>query len=113
METASHSSHATTRDTDSASLRQIMALLVELKAELAGVKSALGSRQKPVLTIEEIAELTGRSAYTIRRWVKERRLTATRIQGTGPKGRLLVSRDEIDKILRSGLGANVPDAAID
>lgn len=46
--------------------------LAEVLAELRRVRDLLESTQKPLLTIEEIARLTGRAAFTVRRWVKVR-----------------------------------------
>jgi excisionase family DNA binding protein len=75
---------------------------------LTEVRDRLAGHYKPVYTVEEIAGLTGRSAYTIRRWIKERRIEAIRVSGTGPRGRLLVARDQLQRLVSTGLGGQVP-----
>jgi excisionase family DNA binding protein len=90
-----------TADWLATTLEQILDGQRELRELLAG-------RSKPLLTIEEVAELTGRTSYTVRRWVKEGRLTATRVSGTGPRGRLLVAREQVQRLVAAGLGAEVP-----
>jgi excisionase family DNA binding protein len=87
-------------------------LLRPMRTDLESIRSTLNARRKSHYTVEEVAELTGRSAYTVRRWITEKRLKAIRIAGTGPKGRLLISRDQIDVLIGSALGGNVPDAAV-
>ena len=95
--------HQSSADT-SAMLEKIMATLEDISARLAGTR-------KDFYTVEEIAELTGRSAYTIRRWITEKRIHARRVAGTGPKGRLLIPRDQVDVLIASGLGEEIPSVA--
>lgn len=95
-----------TGDAQTALLERILAGIEDVRAQLAG-------RVKPHYTVEEIAELTGRSTYTVRRWISEGRIAATRISGTGPKGRLLIARAELEKVIREGLGGAVPDSAFE
>jgi excisionase family DNA binding protein len=82
-------------------LAQILDALHEIRERLAGA-------HKPLLTIEEVAQLVGRAPFTVRRWVKEGRLKATRVSGTGPRGRLLVGREELQGLIAAGLGGDVP-----
>jgi excisionase family DNA binding protein len=87
-------------------------LLRPVLAELELIRATLEARRKPHYTVDEVAELTGRTPYTVRRWISEERIQATRIEGTGPKGRLLIAREEVDALIAAGLGAQVPDAAV-
>jgi excisionase family DNA binding protein len=84
-------------------LAEILDGLRDLREQLAGVR-------KEWYTVEEVAELTGRSAYTVRRWAKAGLIQATRVSGTGPRGRLLVGHDEVRKLIAAGLGGEVPAA---
>lgn len=74
-------------------------LLRRIAARLDQVTEQLAGRTKPHFTVEEVASLTGRSPYTVRRWIAEGRLNATRVQGTGPRGRLLVPKEELAKLI--------------
>jgi excisionase family DNA binding protein len=91
-------------------LAEILRSLDELRREVRNLRQAVEGARKDFYTVEEVARLTGRSAYTVRKWVKERRIDATRVEGTGPKGRLLVPRSELDKLIGDGLGGQVAEA---
>jgi excisionase family DNA binding protein len=91
---------------------QTVRCLPQLETWLKGLNERLSRRTKSHLTVEEVAELTGRAAYTVRRWVKEKKLVAQRIREGGPKGRLLIPREEVERLIASGLGAEVPDAVL-
>jgi excisionase family DNA binding protein len=82
-------------------LRQIVDELREIHEMLAGARKAF-------YTVDEVAELTGRTPYTVRRWVSEGRICATRVQGTGPRGRLLIAHDQLQQLIGSGRGGTVP-----
>jgi excisionase family DNA binding protein len=86
--------------------------LPSLEAKLEFLRELLASRRKDHLVVEEVAELTGRSAYTIRRWVAERKLRAIRLRDGGPRGKLLIPRSELERLIAAGKGANVPDAVL-
>lgn len=86
--------------------------LPRLERKLDDVLQLLAGQRKDLYTIDEIAELTGRSAYTVRRWVTEGKLTATRVAAGGPRGRLLIARAELDKLVASGKGACIPECAV-
>jgi excisionase family DNA binding protein len=74
---------------------RVLGILSEVQIELRALREQVRGNAKLLLTVCEIAELTGRTAYTVRRWIKEGVIRAERIQATGPRGRLLVPRSEI------------------
>ncbi|MEI7687898.1 MAG: helix-turn-helix domain-containing protein, partial [Planctomycetota bacterium] len=63
--------------------------------------------------VEEVAELTGRSAYTIRRWISEKKLQAIRLRDGGPRGKLLIARAELERLIGDGKGAAVPPSVLE
>ena len=73
----------------------------------------LSRRTKDHLTVDEFADDVGRSAYTVRRWVAEGRVRAIRVRDGGPRGRLLIPRGELDRVIDAGRGGAVPDVAVD
>src|SRR5947209_3581496 len=86
-------------------------LLDRILDELRVLRGLVEGSHKPLLTVEEVARLTGRAAYTVRTWIKQGRLAATRIHGSGPKGRLLIPREQLDRLLAAGRGESAPDSA--
>lgn len=87
--------------------RKIDALTAKVDSLIATVEG----HRKAFLTVPEFAKIVGRSPYTVREWIKAGMVSATRIQGTGPKGRLLIRREELDRILAQGVGASVTPIA--
>jgi excisionase family DNA binding protein len=87
----------------------ILDALGELRAAQQAILDRLDSRIKANYTVEEVAALTGRSPYTVRRWLKEEKIAAIRVCGTGPRGRLLIPREEFQKLILSGKGTHIPN----
>jgi excisionase family DNA binding protein len=83
--------------------------LDRILTELGEIRATLAGTRKPYLTVEEVAQITGRSAYTVRRWISEKRLDAKRIAGTGPKGRLLIPTEQVTRLIKDGKGGKIPD----
>jgi hypothetical protein len=81
-------------------LRAIRAIIDDLGALVRG-------QAKSHYTVEEVARATGRSPYTVRRWIGDGRLIAKRIQGTGPHGKLLIAREDFAALLGQGLGGQM------
>lgn len=73
-------------------LERIAGRLDSLELKVEGLRELLIARRKDFYTVDEVADIVGRSAFTVRRWITEGRLHATRIEGTGPRGKLLVPR---------------------
>jgi excisionase family DNA binding protein len=91
---------------------QLLRLIPTVLAAVKDVRALLTERQKPLLAVEEVADITCRSAYTVRRWITEGRIAAIRVEGTGPRGRLLIAREELAKLVEQGLADGIPGAAI-
>ena len=87
---------------------QVIALLYGVKDAVEDIRKRLQETSKSHFTVEEIAKMTGRKPYTVRMWIKENRIEAERIPGTGPRGRLLIPRSEINKLIASGKAAHIP-----
>jgi excisionase family DNA binding protein len=86
--------------------------LDRIEQRLAGIEDRIHGAVKDYFTVGEIAGLVGRSAYTVRRWVGEGKLAALRVEGTGPRGRLLIPRGEIEKVIGGGhvSGRTIPNS---
>jgi excisionase family DNA binding protein len=109
---ANHMGASSANPSDSTGPKIIQAL-AELLAVQREILDLLTGRSKSHYTVEEISELVGRSPFTVRRWITAGRLHAVRIEGTGPRGRLLIPRDQLDALVSAGLGASIPAVAVD
>ncbi len=83
----------------------VLDALAELRRDMKEVLDYARGRSKTLLTIEEVAEQVGRAPYTVRSWIRSGRLKATRVDGTGPRGRLLVHRESMEALIKgAGVG---------
>ncbi len=87
---------------------QLLLQIPTIMAAVGEIHQILAGRHKPLWTIEQVGALTGRAPFTVRRWVKERHIRAIRVSGSGPKGRLLIPRKELEKLVGAGLAGRVP-----
>ncbi len=94
------------------SLSELAGVLQRLEFKLDSLHELLVGQRKDQYTVEEVAAAVGRAEYTVRRWIKEKRLQATRISGTGDRGRLLIPRAELEKLVREGLGASLTETQV-
>ena len=85
----------------------ILEILQRVEFKLDQLNGVLAGQRKDQYTVEEVAAAVGRAEYTVRRWIKEKRLKATRIHGTGDRGRLLIPRSELEKLIHEGLGSSL------
>jgi excisionase family DNA binding protein len=88
-------------------------ILHRLAALEARLDDWFSRRGKSHLTVEEFAGAVGRSPYTTRKWISQGKIRAVRVSGTGPRGRYLIARAELERVVADGRGAAVPDAMID
>jgi excisionase family DNA binding protein len=86
-------------------------ILTHILQGVRDILALLAGTRKEYYTVEEVAELTGRTPYTVRRWINEKRIAATRVDGTGPRGRLLIARGQLDCLIGTGAGGNIPSVA--
>jgi excisionase family DNA binding protein len=91
----------------------MIGLLPTILTVVEEIRRYLESRRKDYYTVDEVAELTGRKPYTVRTWIKEKRIEASRIDGTGPKGRLLIARSQLQSLIETGLGGQLRDDLVD
>ena len=92
-------------------LDEIVARLGDLQESMSEVMERLAGATKEILTVDEFAAQTGRAPYTVRSWIKAGRIKAERVAGTGPKGRLLIRRCELDRLIASGRGEMISGLA--
>lgn len=87
---------------------QLATEVAEIKHVLHDVLGVLRGKSKSHYSTAEVAEAVDRSEYTIRSWIKGGLLRAVRVDGTGPRGRLLVPREELERLIQSGRGGSLP-----
>jgi hypothetical protein len=80
----------------------LQAKIDKLASRLDEIHDLVTGHTKEHLTVAEFAGSAGRSAYTVRRWISEGRLKASRISDTGERGRLLIHRSELQRLIGAG-----------
>ena len=95
-----------------AALASLCLTVAAVSRKLDQLHDLLATQRKAHYVVHEVSQLTGRSEYTVRRWITEGRLKAIRLAEGGPRGRLLVERAELERLISSGKGGGIPDSAI-
>jgi excisionase family DNA binding protein len=95
------------------SVAAMTGLLERLIVAVDDLRASVQGRRKELYTVVEVAGLTGRAPFTVRRWIAEGRLAAIRVEGTGPRGRLLIPGDQLARLLPQGLGGALPAVTSD
>ena len=93
-------------------LNELIAVMRGLDTKLDAIHGQINGQLKPLYSVGEIADMVDRSAYTVRRWISEGLIDAIRVSGTGPKGRLLIPRGELKKLVELGLGETIPSVVV-
>jgi excisionase family DNA binding protein len=94
-------------------LAELAGMMRHLIDSVDDLRSQIAGTRKELYTVDEVARLTGRTPYTVRRWITEGRVRATRVEGTGPRGRLLIPGAELVRLIRHGLGGDLPPTVAD
>ena len=84
--------------------------LAGVHAALTEIKAKLTTQVKGTLNVAEVAACVCCSELTVRRWIKEGKIAALKVAGDGPRGRWLVPRAELAKLIAHGLAGDLPDA---
>jgi len=84
----------------------------ELLTRVIDIGDLLVGQTKESYTVAEVAKRTRRTEGTVRRWCRDGRIHATRVAGTGSRGRLLISAQALQDLMRSGLGEELPALAV-
>ncbi len=76
--------------------------LYQLESEIKSSKRPVLGQNQAYFTVKEVAALIERAPCTVRQWIRNGKLPARRLQGTGPNGPFLVSRAAVNRLLDSG-----------
>lgn len=90
-----------------ANLRTEFAHIAGMKSVIEEMLDRLQGVSKSHYSVAEIAQLVDRSEYRVRQWIKAGQLNATRVAGTGPRGRLLIPREELSRLVSQGRGESL------
>ncbi len=95
-------------DIGEVSLRDLRMAIDEVAILVAELRDRLSGVWKSHLSVDEVASEVKRAPYTVRQWIRSGRLRAERVEGAGPKGRLLIPREELQRLIATGHGENIP-----
>ena len=81
----------------------------DLRERVSEALTKMGALRRQYYSVNEVARLVGRSAYTVRRWLREGRLQGIKVIGDAPIQRdsrrapYLIPRDEVVRLLQRGV----------
>jgi len=91
-------------------ITQIQTTLADVKHELAAINARLNSKNAPPIfprreySVDEIAEILGKSSYTVREWCRLGHINATkRAERRGAAALWSISAEELDRYNNEGL----------
>ncbi len=94
-------------------ITHLLGAIQEMRDAVFDIRERVSGASKSHFTVEEVAAAVGRAPFTVRRWIKDGRLRADRVTGTGPRGRLLIPREEFQKLVLSGKGASIVNVLLE
>lgn len=84
---------------DIGALEPLVHALNKLRSEVHGIRELLIPQVRRYVTVEEAGAIVGRAPFTVRTWIRQGRLKGIRVAGTGRRGRLLISRAELERLI--------------
>ena len=90
-------------------ITHLLGEIQEMREAVFDIRDRVAGATKSFYTVEELAAAVGRAPFTVRHWIKTGRLRAERVMGTGPRGRLLIAREEFQKLVMLGKGTRIPN----
>jgi len=102
---AMHGFATCTNDRQAADCR---ALLIATLGKLEKIQEMLRGTAKAYFTVAETARQSGRSEYTVRRYVAEELVSAGRVVGRGFERQLLIPRDSLMSSVKGAVKSSSP-----
>ena len=85
-------------------IEQLQRSLSELNETLRDLLSELRSqRTKQAYSVKEVAQLLGRSEWTVRRWVRQGTIEGAHV-ADNDKSPIVIPRWEVERLLSAGVG---------
>jgi len=80
-------------------LQRLRLAIEKLNVSIAGLTDQMeAERKKETYSVKEVADLVGRSAYTVRRWVREGTLEGIHPDGSNSSA-ILIPRRQVEALL--------------